>query len=99
MGASLGMKPKYYDPLIKHGGWSMRIEDIIDDEYWMTQLLNLFNRRGLVKTPIWIDQNKPAREDDTSLSPAENEPVDQVRSNGSAESIIESKERFKTFDD
>jgi hypothetical protein len=36
----------------------MRIEDIVD-EYWMRQLANFFNRRGLVKLPLRMNRNSP----------------------------------------
>jgi len=36
----------------------MRIEDIVD-EYWMRQLANFFNHRGLVKLPLQMNRTIP----------------------------------------
>ena len=52
----------------------MRIEDIVDDEYWMAQLSDYFNRQGMVKVPIGIDRSTSSAEEaelvDLSTTPS-----------------------------
>jgi hypothetical protein len=75
----------------------MRIEDIVDDEYWMRQLLSCFNRQGLVKTPICMGRNGTAQEDEL-IEPATLGPVEQAFSDDAA-GVRAPERTVSTFDD